>query len=562
MNDTAVQLHHLFKDDWEWSLEQYPETATFLGDSRYNDRLTDLSPEAIDRSKAHERQMLDRIRQVNRSELDSQDALSYDLFLFDKELKVESQRFPIELLPVSQMDGPQIGFARLAASMPFETAHDYENYIHRLEAFPKYADQIADLMRRGIHEGWTPAAIPLRSIPAQIEGQITDDLRDGPLYKPFKTMCSDIPPAERTRLQNAGDAAVRGKVNPALSKFAAFIASEYLPACRKTIAASSLRDGAAYYQFCIRHQTTTDLTAQDVYEIGKREVARIRSLMEQILHKVGFSDSFQEFLTFLRTDSQFFYSTAQDLIAGYAAIAKRIDGELPRLFTELPRTPYGIREIPPYEAPAQTTAYYMSGAADGSRAGYFYVNTYKLDTRPKYEMEALSLHEAVPGHHLQIARAQELKTLPAFRRNAAYTAYVEGWALYAESLGDDIDFYSDAYSKFGQLTYEMWRACRLVVDTGIHALGWTRQQAMDYLLENTAKTENDIGVEVDRYIVWPAQALSYKLGEIKIKELRALAHSTLRGKFDLRRFNNALLDDGPLPLNVLDRQMRHWIRGN
>jgi uncharacterized protein (DUF885 family) len=236
-----------------------------------------------------------------------------------------------------------------------------------------------------------------------------------------------------------------------------------------------------------------------------------------------------------------------------------MDAELPRLFAELPRTPYGVREIPEYEAPAQTTAYYMPGAADGSRAGYFYVNTFKLETRPKYEMEALSLHEAVPGHHLQIARAQELKELPDFRRNGGYTAYIEGWGLYAESLGDDVGFYSDPYSRFGKLTYEMWRAARLVVDTGIHALGWTRRQAIDFMMANTAKTENDVVVEIDRYIVWPAQALSYKLGELRIKELRARAKSELGNKFDLRRFHNAVLDNGPLPLNVLDHQISNWI---
>jgi uncharacterized protein (DUF885 family) len=281
--------------------------------------------------------------------------------------------------------------------------------------------------------------------------------------------------------------------------------------------------------------------------------------MEAIVRQVGFKGSFQEFLTFLRTDPRFYYSKADDLAAGYSYIAKRADGKLPELFAELPRNSYGIKVIPDYEAPAQTTAYYQPGAADGSRAGLYMINTYKLDTRPKYEMEALTLHESVPGHHLQIARSQELKGLPEFRRNGGYTAYVEGWGLYAESLGTEMGFYTDPYSKFGQLTYEMWRACRLVVDTGMHEFGWSRQQAIDFMKENTAKAENDIIVEIDRYIVWPGQALAYKIGELKIKELRAKASRELGPRFDVRTFHNAVLDDGPLPLDLLETRINAWI---
>jgi len=281
--------------------------------------------------------------------------------------------------------------------------------------------------------------------------------------------------------------------------------------------------------------------------------------MESIVSQVGFKGSFADFLTFLRTDKRFYYTNPDDLVAGYSHIAKRADGKLPELFAELPRTPYGVKVIPDYEAPAQTTAYYQAGAADGSRAGLYMLNTYKLDTRPKYEMEALTLHESVPGHHLQISRAQELKGLPDFRRNAGYTAYVEGWGLYAESLGPEMGFYTDPYSKFGQLTYEMWRACRLVVDTGMHQFGWSRQQAIDFMKENTAKTENDIIVEVDRYIVWPGQALAYKIGELKIKELREKARKELGARFDVRRFHNAVLDDGPLPLDILESRINKWI---
>ena len=497
----------------------FPEWATHLGDSRYNDRLTDLSPAGIELRKAHERDMLDRIRGIDRRQLAGQDVISFDLFLRDKELAVESQRFPEELLAVTQMDGPQISFGQLVAAMPFFTSQDYENYIKRLESFPLYLEQVSELLRNGIREGWVTAGIPLRTVPAQIEGLIASAVRESPLYRPFAKYPQDLHATDQQRISATAESVIGKRVIPALRAFHSFIVSEYLPACRSSVSAQTLPDGGDYYQYQIRRLTTTDRTPAEIHEMGLQEVSRIRRAMESLVRTLGYTGSFEQFLTYLRTDPQFYYTTSAELIAGYSVIAKRMDAELPRLFSQLPRTPYGIREIPLYEAPAQTTAYYVPGAADGSRAGYYYVNTYKLSTRPKYEMEALSLHESVPGHHLQIARAQELQNLPDFRRNAQYTAYVEGWALYAESLGEDIEFYSDEYSRFGRLTYEMWRACRLVVDTGIHAFSWTRQQAIDYMLENSAKTENDVIVEVDRYIVWPAQALTYKLGELKIKEL-------------------------------------------
>ncbi|MEK6286747.1 MAG: DUF885 domain-containing protein [Acidobacteriota bacterium] len=558
-SDAAKKLHALFEDDWQWSLEQYPESATLLGDNRYNDRLTDFSFEAIERRKAHEREMLDRIQKLERSQFAGQDVISYDLFLLDKKLNVEGQRFPAEYMPIDQMNGVQITLGQLAGSTPFRNAKDYEKYLARLAAFPRQIDQLIALMKRGIETKWVPPAAPLRSVPAQIEGQITDDPTKSPLFNPLARFPNDIPAAERARLSESGKRVIGESLTPALKKLDAFFKETYLPACRKDIGASSLPGGEAFYQYAIRRHTTTSLTAREIHEIGKREVARIRREMEAIILHAGFKGSFQEFLTFLRTDPRFYYTKPEDLVAGYSYIAKQADGKLPQLFAELPRTPYGVRVIPDYEAPAQTTAYYQPGAADGSRAGVFMINTYKLNMRPKYEMEALTLHESVPGHHLQIARAQELKGLPDFRRNALYTAYVEGWGLYAESLGGEMGLYADSYSKFGQLTYEMWRACRLVVDTGMHALGWGRQQAIDMMKENTAKTENDIVVEVDRYIVWPGQALAYKMGELKIKELRAKAKRELGERFDVRTFHNAVLDDGALTLDLLESRVDEWI---
>ena len=558
-SDAAKKLQALFDEDWQWGLQQYPESATLLGDNRYNDRLTDYSMEAIEQRKAHEREMLDRVQKIDRSQLSGQDIISYDLFLRDKKLNVEGARFPTEYMPIDQMNGIQITFGQLVGSTPFRNAKDYEDYVARLAAFTKQIDQLIGLMKRGIETKWMPPAVPLRSVPAQIEGQIAGDPTKSPLFNPFARFPQDVPASERTRLVESGKKVIAGSLTPALKKLHAFIKESYLPACRRDVGASSLPDGEAYYEYAIRRHTTTNLSAKEIHEIGKREVARIHKEMEAIVQQTGFKGSFQQFLTFLRTDPRFYYTKPDELVAGYSHISKRADGKLPELFAELPRTPYGVRVIPDYEAPAQTTAYYQPGAADGSRAGFFMINTYKLDTRPKYEMEALTLHESVPGHHLQIARSHELKGLPEFRRNAGYTAYIEGWGLYAESLGTEMGFYADPYSKFGQLTYEMWRACRLVVDTGMHAFNWSRQQAIDFMKENTAKTENDIVVEIDRYIVWPGQALAYKMGELQIKELRAKATKELGARFDVRRFHNAVLDDGPLPLDLLERRINEWI---
>jgi uncharacterized protein (DUF885 family) len=401
---------------------------------------------------------------------------------------------------------------------------------------------------------------PLRGVPDQIQGQLTGDPTKSPFYAPFERVPDAVPAADRERLRAAARDAIASSVFPAFTRLRDFVRDTYLPAGTRPIGASALPNGAAYYRYAARQSTTTALSPDEIHRIGLAEVARIRAQMDTVMRRSGFTGTFQEFLTFLRTDPRFYYKTADELVAAYRDISKRADAGLPTLFAELPRNTYGVRPFPDYEAPSQTTARYYQGAADGSRPGWFMVNTHRLDMRPKYEMEALTLHEAVPGHHLQISRAQELRGLPDFRRNAGYTAFVEGWGLYAESLGAEMPgFYADPYSKFGQLTYEMWRACRLVVDTGMHHHGWSRQRAIDFMRENTAKSEQDIVVEIDRYIVWPGQALAYKIGELKIKELRARAVRELGPRFDVRKFHNALLDNGPLPLDVLEREIDRWI---
>jgi uncharacterized protein (DUF885 family) len=556
--NASVELDALQREYWERQLREFPELSTWTGDNRYNDRLTDLSLEAIERRKTGERHILEQVRGIDPSRLSDQDRLSHALLLFELELAVQAQRFPPVML-LNQIWGPQLMLPQLVSVTPFRTAQDYRGYLHRLIAFPRYLEQVIGLLRLGIQLGWVQPSGPLRGVPDQIQGQLVSDVGQSALYAPLLHMPETIPGAEREQLRSAARRYIADGVFPALTKFREFVTETYFPAGDRPIAASSLPDGEAYYAHCVYEHTTSGLRPADIHQIGLKEVARIRAEMNSVLQETGFKGSLQEFGSFLRSDPRFYYTKAEDLVTAYRDIAKRADAELPKLFAELPRTPYGVRAFPDYEAPSQTTAQYYPGAADGSRAGYFLVNTYRLDMRPSFEMEALTLHEAVPGHHLQIARAQELRHLPDFRRNASYTVYVEGWALYAESLGSSMGFYADPYSRFGQLTYEMWRACRLVVDTGLHQFGWTRQQAIDYLRENTAKTEQDIAVEVDRYIVWPGQALAYKIGELKIKELRAKAERELQSRFDLGRFHNALLDNGPLPLALLEREIEGWI---
>jgi uncharacterized protein (DUF885 family) len=566
----ATKLHALFEDEWQWTLREYPEFATSVGNHRYNDKLTDLSASAMDRRKAHERDVLKRITEIDRASLSGQDALSYDLFRRAAELSVSLQRFPAvliplggfltpyEWMPVSQMDGVQIDIPGLPRLAPSRTTKDYDDFLARLAAYPKHIDQVIELMKRGIASGWVPPAVPIRKVLPQIEKQWADDLTKGPLYKPFEDFPDEITQADRSRLAARARELIGGSIIPALKGLHQFIAQTYLPACRQDISASGLPGGPAYYEAQVRWLTTTDLSPREIHEVGRREVSRIRQAMDEVIRQAGFSGSFPDFLRFLRTDPRFAPIPTDEVLPAFRDIAKRVDPELPKLFAELPRIPYGIREIPAFRG--QTAAHSTPGASDGSRAGYFNANTLKGTTRPRHEMEALLLHESVPGHHLQIARAQELKGLPDFRRNAFSNAYIEGWGLYAESLGEDLGLYKDPYSRFGRLQAEIFRACRLVVDTGIHSMAWNRQQAIDYMKENSGRSESFIEAEVDRYMVMPGQALGYKIGELKIKELRARASKTLGTKFDIRKFHNALIDDGPLPLDLLEQRIGEWIR--
>ena len=560
----------LLDEDWKYWMTQYPEAATLIGYPGQDARWTDYRREAIDARNGYLRKSVERVRAINRAELDPPNQLNYDLYLdllqtavqgleFDNDAMPVRSVIPHNLaMPINQIEGIAQDIPRIIAFSPSATLADYENRIKRLEGVPALVDQTIALMRDGLARGLTPPKVTMRDVPAQIKAQIVDDPMTSPLLAAFATWPAGIAAPDRERLTQQAKAALTDRVKPAFTKLYDFLTTTYLPSCRETIAAAALPKGAAMYTYNVRWHTTTGLMPKEIHEIGLTEVQRLRTLMDQVMAEVKFTGGFEKFKQHLRTAPEFYFRDPAALVTAYRDIAKRADPQLAHLFGTLPRLPYGVERVPDAVAPSQTTAYYEPGSPAAGRPGNMYANTYKLDSRPKWEMEALTLHEAVPGHHLQIALAQELGDLPEFRKNTSYTAFVEGWALYCESLGEEMGFYKDPYSRFGQLTYEMWRAVRLVVDTGLHSMGWTRQQAIDYFAANAAKTTQDIGVEVDRYIVWPGQALGYKIGQLKIRELRTRASAHQGAKFDLRGFHDVVLGQGAVPLDVLEKRVQEW----
>ena len=554
----SARFHQLLDLDWEYANITFPEYATFTGYPGQNDRWTDLSLPSIRSQRAMVRTELNTVRAINRARLNSADQLSYDIFKRGLDESLEGQRFPSDLMPVDQRNGPQYLASTLEAS-PQATVKDYENIIARLRTLPAVVDQTMALLDSGLKRGVTPPRVTLRDVPVQVENLIPDDAISSALLAPFTHFPVGIPQREQSRLSSEAQKVYAELDRPAFQRLHRYLVTAYIPHTRQSIGMSALPDGAAWYAYNVKVQTTTTRTPQEIHALGLSEVKRIRGQMDSLIASTAFTGGFDAFVAMLRTDPKFFYKDSASLVRGYRDVVKRIDPELPKLFGRLPRLTYGVSTIPAYSAPSQTTAYYQPGSVASGRAGQFMVNTYKLDARPIWEMEVLSAHESVPGHHLQIALAQELEGIPNFRRYGGYTAFVEGWGLYSESLGPELGLYKDPYSKFGQLTYEMWRAIRLVIDTGIHSLGWTRQQAIDYFKANSAKTEQDIVQEVDRYIVMPAQALAYKSGELEIKALRRYAEQKLGPRFDIRSFHDQVLGQGALPLDVLDTRIRAWV---
>ncbi len=555
-------LHEIFDDYWAYQLSVNPYLAGNSGITEANAQLPDASTEALQAREAAYQTFLSRLQEVSYERLTSQDQISYRLFERQLRNGIEAHALREYLLPLNGWWDYHATFAEQPNRMPFSTVRDYENYLSRLQAFPAMNAQYLGRLRMGIEAGVVRPRVVLENYIPTVEALISEEAADSRFMLPFERFPASVSEAERTRLREEALRIIGAEVLPAYRELAAFLRDEYYAAAPEAIGISQVPGGAAYYEYLVRFYTTLDVSAGEIHQTGLAEVARIRAEMLEVIEETGFEGDFDEFVTYLRTDPKFYAQSAEELMMRTALVLKQMDGALPGFFGRLPRMPYGLREVPAYLAPRMTTAYYNSPSQDGTRAGFYFVNTYDLPSRPLYEIEALSFHEAVPGHHLQLALQQELEGLPEFRRNSSVTVFVEGWALYAEWLGLEMGFYQDPYSNFGRLTYEMWRALRLVVDTGIHAKGWTRQQAIDYMAENSALTLLNIRNEVDRYIFWPGQALAYKTGEIKIRELRREAEEALGDSFDIRAFHDMVLANGSITLEVLEQEVRAWIDDN
>ena len=531
-------------------------------------RISDHSAAAIARREKETLGLLKALQTVPREGLSDSELLDLNLVIRDLSLDVQAQKFLGHLLVIGPLGGPQQSIAQMCDRMPFERANDLQAHAARLEQVPKQLAADQALLEEGLRQHITPAKVILQGIDAQFAAVIAGKLDT--LRAPFLREYPDVPPEMRAQLLERADKAIE-KILASMAAMRQFIRDRYMPNCRDDIACAALPNGQEWYAFRLNQQTTTTMSPKEIHALGLSEVARIHAEMLVVIRKTDWfakdpaltalsdEELFARFTAYLRSDARFYYQSAEELLRGYRDICKQIDAHLPELFGTLPRLPYGVREIPRFMAPSQTTAYYQQGSMDSGNPGWFYANTYALNQRPKYEMIPLALHEAVPGHHLQIALTQELPQRHILRRDMGFTAFVEGWALYAERLGIEMKLFDDPYNDFGRLLYEMWRSCRLVVDTGMHALGWSRDQAVTFMRANTALSELNIDREVDRYISWPGQACAYKLGELEIRRLRALAEKELANTFDLRAFHDALLRDGALPLDVLGVRMTQWI---
>lgn len=553
------KLDALIHDVWEYRLQESPLTATAVGDHRANDRLDSGRLEDIERRAAKSQAFLDRLTQIDRDALEQDGSVNYQILRRELEDDLAEHRFKSYLLPISNRQGFHVSFPELRREVPLVTVADYENYIARLNDFARYTDDQLALMREGIRQGYTVPSIIMEGSQESVESHIVDTPEQSLMYEPLKELPSTVPQEEHQRLQEAARQAIAASVVPSYQRLLEFMNQEYLPNCRASIAARALPEGREFYRYRVRKFTTLDVTPEEVHQRGLAEVARIREEMDQIIKRVEFDGDFPAFVEYLRNEPKFYASTPEELQKEACFVCKKMDGQLPKLFSRLPRTSYGVRPIPDYIAPKTTAAYYQPPAGDGTRAGFFCINTYDLPSRPLYMLEALALHEAVPGHHLQIALQYELDDLPEFRKFTHFTVFVEGWALYSERLGGEVGFYEDPYSDFGRLSMEIWRACRLVVDTGMHYLDWSRDDAIQYMSENTALSMLDIRSEVDRYIGWPGQALAYKMGELRIRELRQMAEEQLGADFDIRGFHAVVLESGSVPLDVLEANVRGWV---
>jgi uncharacterized protein (DUF885 family) len=556
--ETTDDFATLLDEHWEWQMATHPLWASSMGDRRFNTEWPDERLDTIEQHHKDRRDFLRRLYAIDRDSLSTDDQLNYELFRRQLQNEVDGFQFNGHLMPFSHFGGIQ-NPENTINQIPLDTVEDFDDWIARIEKLDEVIDQEIKLAEEGRKRGVMPPKVLLQRISDQLAPQVVEFAQDSPLFVAIDKMPDTFSAADRERLRARATDALEDQVLPAYKRLDRYFNQKYLPAARDSIGLSAAPNGNAWYEHLTRSYTTTRMTPDDIHRLGLEEVKRIRSEMMDVIKEVAFDGSFQDFLGFLRTDPQFYYDTPEELYEAYLATSKRIDPELVNLFGKLPRMPYGVKPIPDSIAPDVTTAYYTDPAADGSRAGIYWVNLYRPEVRPKYEIEVLSAHEAMPGHHLQIALQQELTELPMFRRYMWFTAYVEGWGLYSERLGYELGLYEDPYSRFGQLTYDMWRAVRLVVDTGMHYKGWPRQQAIDFFKDNAARAEHDIINEIDRYIADPGQALAYKIGQLKMLKLRERAENELGEKFDIRAFHDKLLGAGALPLDLLEQRMDAWM---
>jgi uncharacterized protein (DUF885 family) len=561
-NDAQV-LSKLVDEYFERVLQLDPVFATSIGDLRYNDRFpNEIGTQWLADSLAVEQEYLNRAKQLDAAKLDEASRLTYDIFVYNRQLNIDGALFRDELLPMSQFGSTPSEFGRLGSGQsvqPFTSVKEYEDFLKRMDGFVIWVDQAIANMKAGVDSGIVqPKPVVEKALP-QLASFVVDEPKKSLFYKPLDNFPKAFPETDRKRITDAYVQAIREKLVPAYKRLHDYMKNEYLPHARTTVGMGALPQGDKWYAYRARRGTTTDLTPAQIHEIGLKEMARIHGEMERVKTQVGFKGELKEFMAQLRTDPQFVQKSPEDLINGYNALKDRLTAALPKLFETQPKMQFEVRAVESFREKSEATGSYQPGSPDGSRPGVFYANTYDLPSRPRFMMETIFLHEALPGHHMQMATQYELQNLPRFRRFGGDTAYLEGWGLYAESLGKELGMFQDPYQYFGSLTAEAWRAARLVVDTGMHAKGWTREQAIEYMRDNTAIGESDIVAEVERYIAIPGQALAYKIGQLKIRELRTRAEQKLGSKFDVREFHSQILKDGSMPLAVLDAKIDRWI---
>jgi uncharacterized protein (DUF885 family) len=561
--NAADALHTIFAEHFERNLELNPLSATFIGDYRYNDRMANSnSPEYIAAATALDEEFLARLLAVDREQLSYQDKLSYDLFKINREQSLEGNQFPFHLQPLNQFRSITNFFVQLGSGTsahPFKTVKDYEDFLSRAEQFSINIDQIITNMKEGINQGVTQPRILMEKLLPQIDAHIVEDVKDSNFYKPVTNMPDDFSDEDRMRLTAAYEDKISNTIIPSYQRISNFLGDEYIGAARETVGLYAQPKGADWYAYMVRIRTTTDMSPDEIHQIGLDEVARIHEKMRGVMEEVGFEGSLNEFFEFVNTDDQFFYDEAEELIQGYRDMSDHITELSKSLFDVMPKTGFEVRRVEPFREASAAGGSYQAGTPDGSRPGIFYANAYNIKARGKWAMESLFLHEAIPGHHFQIMIQRENGALPGFRRFGGFTAYSEGWGLYAESLGKELGVYTDPYQYFGGLNAELWRSIRLVVDTGLHAKQWSRQDVLDYMYANSAVPEVRAVAEAERFMAIPGQALAYKVGQLKIREIRNKAEATLGDKFNVKDFHTEVLKDGPMPLSILEAKLDRWI---